>query len=112
MESTLGSLEELVLLAVCGLTGSAYAVPVQQQIATAAGREVTMGAVYTTLDRLEKKGYLRSRLGEVTRERGGRRKRYYEITGPGMRVVAQTRDARERLLQLVDPKLKPRLGSA
>ena len=112
MESTLGSLEELVLLAVCGLTDTAYAVTVQQHITTAAERDVTMGAIYTTLDRLEKKGFLRSQLGHITRERGGRRKRFYEITGPGTRALARARHAREQLMRHVDPELKPSLGPA
>ena len=56
-----------------------------------------MGAVYATLERLEQKGFLLSRLGAVTRQRGGKRKRFYEITGAGLAAVSAMRHARERM---------------
>jgi DNA-binding PadR family transcriptional regulator len=112
MGSSLGSLEELILLAVCGLADGAYAVPIQQHIQNEAGRDASMGAVYATLDRLEKKGYLRSKLGPVSHEQGGKRKRFYEISGSGVHAISRTREARERLFGLVDPALKPRLSGS
>ena len=66
----LGDLEQLVLLAVLRLGELAYAVSVREEIQQRTGRDVSRGAVYVTLDRMERKGYLRSRLGEPTRERG------------------------------------------
>lgn len=93
----MGEVEELVLLAICGLPQEAYAVSVQQRIEDKAGRSVTMGAIYTALDRLEQKGYAASWLGEVTRARGGRRKRYYRVTGHGLDALQRAQKARERL---------------
>lgn len=98
----LGEFEELVLLAVCGLGEAAYAVPIQQRIETRTGRAATMGAVYAALDRLEQKGFLGSRLGAVTRQRGGKRKRFYEITGAGLAAVSAMRRARERMWEGLD----------
>ena len=93
----LGEFEELVLLAVCGLGEAAYAVSIQQRIETRAGRAATMGAIYAALDRLEQKGFLASCLGAVTRQRGGKRKRFYEITGAGLAAVSAMRRTRERM---------------
>jgi len=97
MSLQIGALEELVLLAVGSLGSEAYAVAVQQQIEEVARHRHTMGAVYTSLDRLEKKGFLRSGLGDVTPTPGGRRKRYYRLTDSGVAALADARAARERL---------------
>ena len=97
MSNRIGALEELVLLAVGGLGAKAYAVAVQQQIEEASSRTPTMGAIYTTLERLEDKGLLKSELGDVTPLPGGRRKRYYRLTGSGAAALADTRNAREKL---------------
>lgn len=104
----LGEFEELVLLAVGGLGEEAYAVPIQQRIEERAGRAATMGAVYAALDRLEQKGLLVSSLGAVTRQRGGKRKRFYEVTGAGFAAAAATRNARERMWEGVE--WQPSLG--
>ena len=93
----LGGLEEVLLLAVASLTNEAYAVNVQRYIEKKAGYASSMGAVYKGLDRLEEKGFLRSRLGDVTHERGGRRKRFYEITGSGRAAVVSVQAAREKM---------------
>ena len=97
MNSSLGEFEELVLLAVASLADEAYAVSIQQLIESEAGRSASMGAVYSSLERLEEKGFLRSRLGSVTHERGGRRKRFYRITGSGQAAMIQARESREKL---------------
>ena len=102
MSSPLGSFEELVLLAVCGLGEEAYAVSVQRRIEERGGRDASMGAVYTALDRLEQKGFVRSKLGSVTPKQGGRRKRYYEITGSGVTALSTVRSTRNALVQLID----------
>ena len=104
----LGEFEELVLLAACGLGEEAYAVPIQQRIEHRADRKVRMGAVYTALERLEQKGYLTSRMGAVTRQRGGKRKRYYAITGAGIDAVSAMRRSRERMWEGLP--IKPALG--
>lgn len=107
MNPNLGALEELVLLAACGLGGDAYAVTIQQRIEDGGGRDASMGAVYTALDRLEQKGYLRSRLGSVTPAKGGRRKRFYEVTGSGMAALSAAQSTRLSLLAYIKGGLQP-----
>ena len=89
----LGRLEEIVLLALVCLGGDAYGVPIRREIAERTGRDVSFGAVYTTLDRLEGKGYVKSRVGEPTPERGGRAKRYFRIEAAGSRALNEARQA-------------------
>ncbi len=93
----LGEFEQLVLLATMRLGDGAYAVPVREEIARRAGRKVARGALYTALERLEAKGLLRSRMSEPLPERGGRSRRYFQLTAPGLAAV---RDARAALLGL------------
>jgi PadR family transcriptional regulator, regulatory protein PadR len=93
----LGEFEQLVLLAVLRLGDEAYAVPVRQAIEVAAGRSVSRGALYTTLERLEAKGLLSSRMGEPTTDRGGRARRYHSVTPAGLRALRAVRDAVGRL---------------
>ncbi len=104
----LGEFEELVLLAILGLSDDeAYAVPIQQRLAAYVQREVTLGSVYRTLSRLEKKGFVRSWMGAITREKGGKRKRFYAVTGYGQTAVVSARDVRQRLWDHVE--IKPAL---
>lgn len=93
----LGEFEQLVLLAVLRLGDEAYAVPVRQAIEEAAARSVSRGALYTTLERLEAKGLLSSRMGEPTVERGGRARRYHAVTPAGLRALRAAREAVSRL---------------
>jgi PadR family transcriptional regulator PadR len=93
----LGEFEQLVLLAVLRLGDQAYAVPIRHAIDEAAARSVSRGALYTTLERLETKGLLSSRLGEPTADRGGRARRYHHVTPAGMRALRAARDAVSRL---------------
>src|SRR3954471_16054276 len=86
-KDTVGGFELQVLLAVMRLGDGAYGVPISDTIEEASGREVAAGSIYITLDRLEAKGLVTSRLGESTPERGGRAKTYYQITGKGVRAV-------------------------
>ena len=95
--SFLGELEQMVLLAVLRLADDAYSTAVRAELETRTGRSVARGAVYVTLDRLLKKGYLSSRMGDPTPERGGRAKRYFALTAEG-KVALRT--AREALLKL------------
>jgi PadR family transcriptional regulator, regulatory protein PadR len=96
--SRLGHFEELVLLALVCLRENAYGVTIRREIVERAGREVSIGAVYTTLDRLVGKGYVTSRMGEATPERGGRAKRYFKIEAPGHKALEQTREAVTRMI--------------
>jgi len=79
----LGEFEILVMAALIRLGDNAYGVTIRQEIENRAGRTVTVGALYTTLARLEEKDFVSSRMGEATPERGGRAKRYFEITSMG-----------------------------
>ena len=83
----LGGFELLVLLALMRLGDEAYGVPISQAIEESSGREVVLGSVYVTLDRLEEKGFVSSKLGEPTAVRGGRAKTYFHITAKGLREV-------------------------
>ena len=93
----LGEFEQVVLLAVLRLGDGAYAIPVREEIEARTGRTVARGALYTALERLESKRYLRSRLGEPLAERGGRSRRYFTVTATGL---AALRASRRALLQL------------
>ena len=95
--SSLGEFEHVVLLAVLRLGDEAYAVPILDEIERCTGRSISRGSVYITLDRLETKGYLRSRLADPTPERGGRAKRYYALRP---RAIAALRDSRRALVAL------------
>jgi len=87
----MGGFELLVLLALIRLGDEAYGVPISEAIEESSGKEVAMGSVYITLDRLERKGFVSSSLGEPTAERGGRAKTYFRITTRGLREVRQAR---------------------
>jgi PadR family transcriptional regulator PadR len=91
--STLGEFEHLVLLAIMRLGDDAYAVPVRDEIARCTGRDVSRGSIYITLDRLETKGYLKSRLADPTPERGGRAKRYYALRPRAVDALKESRRA-------------------
>ncbi len=95
--STLGEFEHVVLLAILRLGDEAYAVAIRDEILERTGRDVSRGSIYITLDRLETKGYLRSRLADPTPERGGRAKRYYTLRP---RAVAALKESRRALVAL------------
>jgi PadR family transcriptional regulator, regulatory protein PadR len=95
--ASLGEFEQLVLLAVLQLGDEAYAVPVRNLIVARTGRDVARGALYTALERLEAKALLTSRLGEPIAERGGRPRRYFTVTPPGLALL---RDARAAVANL------------
>jgi DNA-binding PadR family transcriptional regulator len=93
----LGEFEQLVLLAALRCGEHAYAVTIRAEIARRTGRGVSRGAVYITLDRLEEKGYLGSRLGGATPVRGGRPKRFYCVKPAGLAALEQSRAALEQM---------------
>jgi PadR family transcriptional regulator PadR len=90
---TLGEFEHVVLLSILRLGDEAYAVSIRDEIARCTGRDVSRGSVYITLDRLETKGYLRSRLADATAERGGRAKRYYALRPRAVEALKESRRA-------------------
>lgn len=87
MNETLGRFEELILLALLRLGPDAYGLAVRREIERRTARDVSTGALYTALKRLEERGLVASRMGEPTAERGGRRKRHYELLAPGIRAL-------------------------
>jgi DNA-binding PadR family transcriptional regulator len=93
----LGSLEQSVLYAILRLRNDAYGVGIQQEIASQTGREMSFGSIYTTLDRLEKKGFVLSRTGEATAVRGGRAKKYFQVTGAGQAALHSAQRAIDAL---------------
>ena len=88
-----GELEQMLLWAVLRLEDGAYGMAVRDELERRAGRRVARGAVYITLDRLVKKGYLTSRLGKANEARGGRARRYFELTTSGKAALRASRDA-------------------
>jgi PadR family transcriptional regulator, regulatory protein PadR len=95
----LGEFEQIVLLAILRLGESAYGVTIRAEIAARTGRQIARGALHTTLDRLEEKGCLSSRMGDPTPQRGGRAKRFYAVTAEGLRSVTEAQRAFRSLLE-------------
>jgi PadR family transcriptional regulator PadR len=94
----LGEFEELVLLAILKLGDkSAYGLSIAETIENATQKRVAIGALYTTLSRLEAKGFVKSYVGEATEERGGRSKRFYGIDSAGRDALDSSAKARESL---------------
>jgi PadR family transcriptional regulator, regulatory protein PadR len=98
----LGEFEQLILLAILRLGDRAYGVTIRTEISERAGRTVAPGALYTTLDRLEDKGLVKSRVGEPTPQRGGRAKRFFTVTASGAKALARAQHAFQRLLEGLD----------
>ncbi len=95
----LGEFEELILLMVGILSGTAYGISVMQEIEQQTGRKVTVSTIHTALYRLEEKGFVVSAVGGASKTRGGRSKRIYTITADGQLALEQARATRERLWQ-------------
>lgn len=93
----LGEFEEIVILTICILYKEAYGVAIKKEIEQRLARKVSMGAMHTALVRLEDKGYVRSFNGEVTEDRMGRPRRYYQITALGKRAMEKAKDTRNAL---------------
>src|SRR6267154_4357871 len=93
----LGEFEELVMLTIGVLGDEAYGMAIKTEIEKRVKRAVSMGALHTGLYRLEEKGYLRSRLGTPTKVRGGKPKRFFQVTAGGQKVLKATMESRERL---------------
>jgi DNA-binding PadR family transcriptional regulator len=87
---SLSGIEQQVLLATWRLRPNAYGVAVRAELERRIGKAPSIGAVYAALDRLEERGYVRSRQGEATAVRGGRRKLYFEITGLGQQALSKS----------------------
>lgn len=99
----LGEFEEIVLLTVGVLYNEAYGVAIKDEIENQLTRSVSVGAMQAALKRMEKKGYLDSRLGESNPERGGRPKRYFTITALGKKALLHSREVRSSLWDRIPP---------
>ena len=96
---SLGEFEQVVLLAILRLGENAYGVAIGAEITACTGREPAPGALYTTLERLEDKGLVSSRLGDPTPQRGGRAKRYFALNSKGLAAVTHAQQSYRRLLE-------------
>lgn len=103
----IGEFEQLVLMAVMHAGDEAYGVPVHAEIRHRTGRDPSLAAVYKTLDRLEIKGLLASRVGKPTPERGGRRKQYYALTSAGRKALRNSVAAIRKMARGLDVGLEP-----
>jgi PadR family transcriptional regulator len=106
MAHGLGEFEQLVLLALVRLGPEAYGVAIREEIEEQTGRDVALGAVYTTLLRLEDKGLVATRLGDPTPQRGGRRKKFYRPLAAGRRELAASLDALRNMTRGLTPGLE------
>src|SRR5688572_7875878 len=97
MRTYLGEFEQLLLLAVLHLDDDAYGARIRSAIEARTGRTVSPGAIYTALDRLERRGLVESWLGDPTPQRGGKRKRYYRLEPAGAALLHRTQDALARM---------------
>jgi len=97
----LGEFEELVLLTIASLLDNAYSVAVCDELSKIADRTVKLGVVHAVLNRLEEKGLVKSGLGEATATRGGKRKRFYMLTGTGKASLIRSKEIRDELWQKI-----------
>jgi len=108
MTYSLGEFEELALLTVAILQKNAYGVSIKIEIQQQLNRKVSVGALQSALRRMERKGYIKSHFGEATPERGGKRKRYFEITTSGKKALSYAMENRLRLWK-ASPELSSQL---
>ena len=104
-DNTITNFELMVMLALIRLGDEAYGVPIVLEMEEHSDRDIAVGSVYAALERLQDRGLVASRIGEPTRERGGRAKRYFKVTGRGLRVVQDTQRTLTRLWKGL-PKLE------
>jgi PadR family transcriptional regulator PadR len=97
----LGELEELILLMVALLNKEAYGVSIADELKKQASRELSISAIHAVLHRLEEKGFVKSRMGGASQERGGRRKRLFSITTYGRHALEELRDTRNEIWSLI-----------
>ena len=103
-DHSLGEFEELVLLMVAALHGEAYGVAILESLEGKLEKKLNVSAVHVALKRMDDKGFVKSRFGGVTAERGGRRKKFYVITALGKRVLDVQYELRNSIYKLI-PKL-------
>jgi PadR family transcriptional regulator, regulatory protein PadR len=101
----IGEFEELVLLTIAALDEKAYGVAIKEDIEQRTDRSISIGALHSTITRLEEKGFIKSWLGDPTQERGGRRKRYFQLTNQGKAGLRNVKALRDELWDLSKVKL-------
>jgi len=99
--TNLGEFEELVLLTIAALVNEAYSVGICDELERQTKRAVKLGVVHAVLNRLEEKGLVKSKLGEATQTRGGKRKRYYSITSSGKAALIKSKEVRDQLWSMI-----------
>jgi PadR family transcriptional regulator, regulatory protein PadR len=97
MKGYLGEFEELVLLTIATLDDDAYGVAIKEDIEKRTDRSLSIGALHSTITRLEEKGFIKSWLGEPSQERGGRRKRIFQLTHEGKVALHRMKELRDEL---------------
>lgn len=107
MTQTIGDFEQLILIALVRLGTDAYGASLRREIEARTGRTISAGALYTALDRLETRGFVASRLGEPTPERGGKRKRLYTLQPAGERVLARVYESLRLMAGGLAARLRP-----
>lgn len=103
--TNLGEFEELVLLTIGVLVNDAYSVGICDELEKRTDRKVKLGVIHAVLNRLEEKGLVKSKLGEATQIRGGKRKRYYTVTNAGKASLTKAKEIRDNLWNLLPVKL-------
>ncbi len=99
--TNLGEFQEIVMLAILLLDDNAYGVTVQEEVGSRTGRSISRGALHAALSRLEEKGLIRSEFGAPSAERGGRRKKLYQVTNTGIESLQEARRLREEMWQVI-----------
>jgi len=105
-QESLGEFEQSVLLAIAHLREDAYGVSIRREIESRTGRSIAVGALYTALDRLERKGYVSSVMSDPTPERGGRSKRHLRLRAAGATALRQSRDRLARMWEGLEQDLR------
>ena len=103
---TLGEFEQVILLAIVHLGAEAYGTAIRREIETRTGREIAVGALYTSLERLERKGYVGSTMSAPTPQRGGRARRQFEIHPDGAAALKRSRELLAKMWDGLTPNLR------
>jgi PadR family transcriptional regulator PadR len=104
--ASLGEFESLVLMAIVRLGDQAYGMGIHLELEERTGRRCAYGALYTTIDRLEQKGYISSTVGDPTPQRGGRAKKYLRIEGAGTAALREWYQTARRMAEGIEPQLE------
>ncbi|MCI0435237.1 MAG: PadR family transcriptional regulator [Gemmatimonadetes bacterium] len=110
MTKQIGSLEQLLMFAVLRLGDEAHGLGLRRELERVTGRRVSPGAIYTTMERLERHGLIDSTIGDEERPQGGRPRRYYRLRPRGARALAESWDSLQGLARGVLPELNRLAG--